>query len=81
MEISGHNQVFQHVMSNFEKTNDFIEDNSGNDEMQDEIKDKILNDLSSTLVMILDNIGRQKAIQALEIYREHEKVRKHLENM
>jgi len=26
-------------------------------------------------------MGRQKAIQALEIYREHEKFRNHLENM
>ena len=31
--------------------------------------------------MILDNMGRQKAIAALEIYREHEKFRKQLENM
>ena len=29
--------------------------------------------------MILDNMGRQKAIAALEIYREHEKFRKSLE--
>lgn len=27
MEISGHNQVYQHVLTNFEKTNDFIEEN------------------------------------------------------
>ena len=31
--------------------------------------------------MILDNMGRQKAIAALEIYREHEKFRKQLETM
>ena len=81
MEISGHSQVFQHVMSNFERTNDFIEQNADSEEAQDEIKDKILQDLSSTLVLILDNLGRQKAIQALEIYKEHEKFRKQLEAM
>ena len=32
-------------------------------------------------MLILDNMGRQKAIAALEIYREHEKFRKQLENM
>jgi len=37
--------------------------------------------LTSTLVLILDNIGRQKAIAALEIYREHEKFRRALEQM
>lgn len=40
-----------------------------------------MQDLSSTLVLILDNMGRQKAIAALEIYREHEKFRKQLESM
>ncbi len=79
MEITGHNQVYQHVLSTFEKTNDFIEENQDNDDLQDEIKEKINQDLSSTLVMILDNMGRQKAIAALEIYREHEKFRKTLE--
>ena len=81
MEISGHNQVFQHVMTSFEKTNDFIEEHQENEEKTEEIKEKIIQDLSTTLVMILDNMGRSKAIQALEIYREHEKFRKHLEQM
>ena len=58
MEISGHNQVYQHVIVAFERTNDFIEENQNNDAMQDEIREKILQDLSSTLVMILDNMGR-----------------------
>lgn len=49
--------------------------------MTDEIKEKIYQDFSSTLVLILDNMGRQKAIAALEIYREHEKFRKNLEQM
>ena len=44
--------------------------------MLKEVKEKIMQDLSSTLVLILDNMGRQKAIAALEIYREHEKFRK-----
>ena len=30
--------------------------------MTNEIKEKITQDLSSTLVLILDNMGRQKAI-------------------
>ena len=81
MEISGHNQVYQHVLTNFERTNDFIEENQENNEMTNEIKEKITQDLSSTLVLILDNMGRQKAIQALEIYREHEKFRKKLEEV
>ena len=37
--------------------------------------------MSSTLVLILDNMGRQKALAALEVYREHEKFRKSLEQM
>ena len=49
--------------------------------MAEQIKDRIHKDLSSTLVLILDNMGRQKAIAALEIYREHEKFRKQLEMM
>lgn len=49
--------------------------------MADEIKNKIMQDLSSTLVQILDNMGRQKAIAALEIFKEHEKFRKQLEQM
>ena len=81
MEISGHNQVYQHVLTNFDKTNDFIEEHQDNDDQQAEIKEKIMSDLSSTLVLILDNMGRQKAIAALEIYREHEKFRKQLEAM
>jgi len=40
-----------------------------------------MQDLCSTLVLVLDNMGRQRAIQALEIYREHEKFRKSLEEM
>ncbi len=32
MEITGHNQVYQHVLSTFEKTNDFIEANQDNDD-------------------------------------------------
>ena len=62
MEITGHNQVYQHVLTNFERTNDFIEENQNNTEMTNEIKEKITQDLSSTLVLILDNMGRQKAI-------------------
>ena len=62
MEISGHNQVYQHVLTNFERTNEFIEENQNNSEMTNEIKEKITQDLSSTLVLILDNMGRQKAI-------------------
>ena len=62
MEITGHNQVYQHVLTNFERTNDFIEENQNNNEMTNEIKEKITQDLSSTLVLILDNMGRQKAI-------------------
>ena len=58
MEISGHNQVYQHVMTNFDKTNDFIEEHMTVDDKQDEIREKIMNDLSSTLVLILDNMGR-----------------------
>ena len=58
MEISGHNQVYQHVLTNFERTNDFIEENQNNGEMTNEIKEKITQDLSSTLVLILDNMGR-----------------------
>lgn len=58
MEISGHNQVFQHVMTNFETTTDFIESKGDSEEAQEEIKEKILQDLSSTLVLILDNLGR-----------------------
>ena len=81
MEISGHNQVYQHVLTNFDKTNDFIEEHQTSDDKQEEIKAKIMQDLSSTLVLILDNMGRQKAIAALEIYREHEKFRKQLEAM
>ena len=49
-------------MSSFEKTNDFIEENQENDSMQGEIKEKIIQDLSTTLVLILDNMGRSKAI-------------------
>lgn len=49
--------------------------------MANEIKEKINQDFSSTLVLILDNMGRQKALAALEIYREHEKFRKSLEMM
>ena len=62
MEITGHNQVYQHVLTNFVRTNDFIEENQNNNEMTNEIKEKITQDLSSTLVLILDNMGRQKAI-------------------
>ena len=58
MEISGHNQVYQHVMTNFDKTNDFITEHMNVDDKQDEIREKIMNDLSSTLVLILDNMGR-----------------------
>ena len=32
MEISGHNQVYQHVMTQFEKTNDFIEEHKDADD-------------------------------------------------
>lgn len=81
IEISGHSQVFQHVMSSFERTNDFIEENQHRKDKQDEIKEKIMQDLCSTLVLVLDNMGRQRAIQALEVYREHEKFRKSLEDM
>ena len=41
MEITGHSQVYQHVLSNFEKTNDFIEENQEDDDKTNEIKDKI----------------------------------------
>ena len=58
MEITGHNQVYQHVLTNFERTNTFIEENQSNAEMTSEIKEKITQDLSSTLVLILDNMGR-----------------------
>ena len=58
MEISGHNQVYQHVMVNFDKTTDFITNNEEDNEQQEVIKEKILQDLSSTLVLILDNMGR-----------------------
>lgn len=58
MEISGHNQVYQHVMVNFDKTTDFITNNEEDNEQQELIKEKILQDLSSTLVLILDNMGR-----------------------
>ena len=58
MEISGHNQVYQHVLTTFERTNDFIEANQEQEDMADEIKEKIVQDLSSTLVLILDNLGR-----------------------
>ena len=68
-------------MTTFEQTNDFIEANQADEGMADEIKEKIYHDLSSTLVMVLDNMGRKKAIAALEIYREHEKFRKSLEQM
>ena len=81
MEISGHNQVYQHVLATFEKTNDFIEEHQDDEDKADEIKEKINKDLSETLVLILDNFGRQKAISALEIYREHEKVKNKLLEM
>ena len=42
MEISGHNAVYQHVMTSFEKTNDFIEEHQDDDEKADEIKEKII---------------------------------------
>jgi hypothetical protein len=58
IEISGHSQVFQHVMSSFERTNDFIEENQHRKDKQDEIKEKIMQDLCSTLVLVLDNMGR-----------------------
>ena len=58
MEISGHNQVYQHVLTNFERTNDFIEENQNIADKTNEIKEKITQDLSSTLVLILDNMGR-----------------------
>ena len=81
MEISGHNQVYQHVLATFEKTNDFIEEHQDDEDKADEIKEKINMDLSATLVLILDNFGRQKAISAIEIYREHEKVKNKLLEM
>ena len=81
MEISGHNQVYQHVLATFEKTNDFIEEHQDDEDKADEIKEKINKDLSETLILILDNFGRQKAIAALEIYREHEKVKNKLLEM
>ena len=58
MEITGHNQVYQHVLTNFQRSTEFIEENEDNDDKTDEIKEKILQDLSSTLVLILDNMGR-----------------------
>ena len=79
MEISGHNTVYRHVLTTFEETNEFIEGNKDSDEAVEAMKEKIYKDLTSTLVLILDNIGRQKAIAALEVYREHEKFRKSLE--
>ena len=81
MEISGHNQVYRHVLTTFEQTNEFILENEASSGHQEEIKSRIHNDLSSTLVLILDNMGRQKAMQALEVYREHEKFRKELQLM
>lgn len=50
--------MYQHVLTNFERTNDFIEGNQADEDQQEEIKEKILKDLSSTLVLILDNMGR-----------------------
>jgi len=81
MEITAHSQVYLHVMSTFEKTNDFIEEHQDDEDKADEIKEKINKDLSETLILILDNFGRQKAIAALEIYREHEKVKNKLVEM
>ena len=81
IEISGHNQVYQHVLATFEKTNDFIEEHQDDEDKADEIKEKINMDFSATLVMILDNFGRQKAIAAIESYREHEKVKNKLLEM
>ena len=52
-------------MTTFEQTNDFIEANQNDELMAEEIKEKIYQDFSSTLVLILDNMGRQKAIAAL----------------
>lgn len=66
-------------MTKFEHTNDFIEANQEDESMAEEIKQKIYEDFSSTLVLILDNMGRQKAIAALQIFPEHGKFRKQLE--
>ena len=41
MEISGHNQLYRHVMTSFEETNDFIEAHQNDDGMSEEIKEKI----------------------------------------
>lgn len=49
--------------------------------MADEIGQMTTKDLQQTLVLILDNLGRQKALQALEIYREHEKFKSKLEGI
>ena len=73
--------MYRHVLTSYEETNEFIEAHQEDENMAEQIKDRIHKDLSSTLVLILDNMGRQKAIAALEIYREHEKFRKQLEQM
>ena len=46
MEISGHSQVYRHVLSTFEETNDFIEGHQEDENMAEQIKEKIHKDLS-----------------------------------
>ena len=46
MEISGHNQLYRHVMTKFEETNDFIEANQGDESKSEEIKERIHQDMS-----------------------------------
>ena len=42
------------------------------------IQDMTTKDLQQSLVLILDNLGRQKAYAALEIYHEHDQFRQKL---
>ena len=81
IQISGHEQVLTQVSQNYAKTREFIDEHQDDESKADEIQEKVVKDLQETLVLILDNIGRQKALQALEIYKEHEKFRNKLNDI
>ena len=64
--------MYQHVKTTFEKTIKFIEENADDEQKASMIQDMTTKDLQQSLVLILDNLGRQKAYAALEIYHEHD---------
>jgi hypothetical protein len=62
IQVTGHEQVMNHVLQNFKKTREFIDVNINDEGMSDEIVELATRDLQQALVLILDNLGRQKAI-------------------